>query len=152
MTSRTIWIAGLLLSLAGGLGAQKTETERLAPIQAEADLEKRSKYALEYARGAVSRVEAAYKDADSETARAVLASILEAVELSQESLDETGKSARKKPKHFKRAEIGVRKLLFDLQSLERSLTFDERKDLAPIIARLDEINSQLLERIMQKKR
>jgi hypothetical protein len=100
----------------------------------------------------VSRVEAAYKGADPETARAVLASILEAVELSQESLDETGKSARKKPKHFKRAEIGVRKLLFDLQSLERALTFDERKDLAPIIARLDEINTQLLERIMQKKR
>ena len=46
----------------------------------------------------------------------------------------------------------MRKLLFDLQSLERSLTFDERKDLAPVIERVDEINSQLLKRIMQMKR
>lgn len=152
MTRRAIAILGLWALLPAGLGAQRSEADRLEPIKAEEDLEKRSKLALQYARGAVSRVEAAYKDADPETARSVLASILEAVELSQESLDETGKVARKKPKHFKRAEIGVRKLLFDLQSLERALTFDERKDLAPVIERLDEINAQLLERIMRKKR
>lgn len=148
------WKSYLLLvclSAAVALGAQKTEADRMAVVEAEDDLEKRSKLALQYARGAVSRVESAYKDADPETARSILASILEAVELSQESLDETGKIARKKPKHFKRAEIAVRKLLFDLQSLERALTFEERKDLEPILTRLDEINTQLLQRIMRKK-
>jgi len=151
MTRRSIAIVALSVAVAMGLAAQTSEADRLAAVRAEEDLEKRSKFALEYAREAVSRVEAAYKGADQETARWILASILEAVELSQESLDETGKNARKKPKHFKRAEIGVRKLLFDLRSLERALTFDERKDLAPVIERLDEINARLLQRIMQKR-
>ena len=151
MMRRRLTLALLLLSLSAGLGAERSEADRLAEIEAEDDLEKRSKLALEYARGAVGRVETAYKDADPETARAILASILEAVRLSEDSLDETGKIARKKPKHFKRAEIGVRKLLRDLQSLERSLTFEERQDLKPVIERLDAINSRLLERIMLKK-
>ncbi len=152
MRRRAIAIAALLACFAVGLGAQSPATDDpLVAVKAEEDLEKRSKLALEYARKSVGRVAAAYEAADRETARAILASILEAAQLSEESLDETGKVARKKPKHFKRAEIGVRKLLGDLQDLDRTLTFDERQDLKPIIERLDEINSRLLERIMRKR-
>jgi len=151
MKRRTIALAVLLGCCAAGLIAQTPDPDPLAPVKAEEKPEKRSKLALEYARKSVGRVAAAYEDADRETARALLASILEAAQLSEESLDETGKVARKKPKHFKRAEIGTRKLLGDLKDLDRTLTFDERQDLEPIIARLEEINNRLLERIMLKR-
>ncbi len=151
MRRRSFAAALLLGCSSAGLLAQAPEADPLGPIRAEEDLEKRSKLALEYARNSIGKVAAAYEDADRETARAILASILEAAQLSEESLDDTGKVARKKPKHFKRAEIGTRKLLGDLKDLDRTLTFDEREDLKPIIERLEEINNRLLQRIMRKR-
>jgi hypothetical protein len=141
----------LLLSVAGGLAAQPSEAERIERFASEPNLEKRSKLALDYAHDAVGRVEEAYADADPERAREILTSIVSAVAISQASLEDTGKNARKKPKHFKRAEIGSRKLLKELQSLERTLTFDERQDLAPVIAQLEDINRDLLLKIMQHR-
>ncbi len=151
MRRRALCGLALLLSATGGLAAQPSEAERIERFANEPNLEKRSKSALDYAHDAVSRVEKAYENADPDLAREILTSILSAVAISQASLDDTGKNARKKPKHFKRAEIGSRKLLKELQSLERMLTFDERQDLAPVIAQLEEINRDLLLKIMQHR-
>ncbi|MBI1357105.1 MAG: hypothetical protein GC160_22415 [Acidobacteria bacterium] len=140
-----------LLGPASTLRAQAPEPNKLDAIRQEPDLEKRSELSLEFARSSVGRVVKAYKDGRPEQAREILASIIEAAELSQASLEETGKVARKKPKHFKKAEIASRKLLKDLEDAQRTMTFEERPDFDPAIRRVDEINRALLLEIMQRK-
>lgn len=121
-------------------------------VEAEPDLEKRSGLALEFARGQVDQVVADYLDGRPGDARTKLKQIVTAVELAQASLVETGKTPRKKPKHFKRAEIATRKLVNDLKQAQRKLTFDERPDLDPVIARLEQVNQQLLLGIFERNK
>ena len=146
MTRRSI----LLLTLCAAAG-RAADPETLESIERETDLEKRSKFALEWARKHVDGVVEAYLAAEPDKAQETLSKIVQAVELSHESLDETGKHPRAKPKHFKRAEIATRKLIGDLEDAKRKLTFDERAQLDPAIARIEEINQALLMGIMQKK-
>ncbi|MCB1018873.1 MAG: hypothetical protein KDC27_03040 [Acidobacteria bacterium] len=143
--------AALLLLVALLASAAKPPAS-LQEVEREPDLEKRSSLALEFARPAVGRMVKAYEAGDPEQGRHILASIVEAVAIAQKSLDETGKHARSKPKYFKRAEIDTRKLLGDLQSAQRRLAFDERPDLDPAIAKVEEINRQLLFDIMERKK
>ena len=143
--------AAWMLLLASWLGAQVSESERLERVLQEEKLEKRSELALEYVRGAVERAVRAYEEGKPEQGREILALIVEAAELSAASLEETGKDARKKPKHFKRAEINMRKLIGDMQEAERAMNFDDRPDFREPLERLDELNRALLLEIMKKK-
>lgn len=121
-------------------------------VRAEPDLEKKSDMALEMALAGVDGVVEAYRQGLPQQARAMAARIVEAAELSLASLEESGKSARKRPKYFKRAEIATRKLARNLRNAQRQLLFEERQDLEPVIQRIDDINRQLLMDIMQTKR
>ncbi len=151
MTRRTaLWI-GLGCGFRAAAAIAADRNPELAAVERESNPEKRSKLALEFASGQVNRVVDAYLDAEPAVARTVLAKIVEAVELSRTSLEETGKHPRSRPKHFKRAEIETRKLIRDLEGAKRKLTFDERSDLDPTIARIEEINQQLLMGIMRKR-
>ena len=141
----------LLVALAVIAASASAQLFTLDQIAAEPDLERRSRLAVEFAQAQVDIALGAYQEADAEAARAALAKIPEAVDLCQASLSQTGKHARKKPKHFKRAEIETRKLLKDLEDARKQLNFDERPDLDPIIKHVDDINRQLLLAIMQKK-
>ncbi len=120
-------------------------------VEAEQDLEKQSRLALEYARAHVDAMVKAYAEGRREEGRAAAAEIVRAVELAKTSLDETGKHPRKKPKHFKHAEIATRKLIKDLGQAQEKLEFDDRPDLDPAIERIEEINRELLMGIMQPK-
>ena len=131
--------------------APAAEMLELGAIEREIDLEKRSRLALEYARAQVDSVVEAYVNAEPQRAQQILESIVTAIEISQDALAETGKHPRAKPKHFKRAEIETRKLVRDLEGAKKKLTFDERPELDPTIARIEEINQELLMGIMQKK-
>ncbi|MEZ5364038.1 MAG: hypothetical protein R2748_17285 [Bryobacterales bacterium] len=144
--SATLLVLTAMLALAAKPPASLEEVER------EPDLEKRSSLALDFARPAVGRMVKAYEAGQPEEARRILVSVVEAATIAQKSLEETGKHARSKPKHFKRAEIDTRKLLRDLQSAQRQLAFDERPDLDPAIAKVEEINRQLLFDIMERKK
>ncbi len=121
-------------------------------VKAEADPEKQSEMALELAQHGVDGIVEAYRQGLPEEVRAMLARIVEAVELSLKALESSGKDARSRPKHFKRAEIATRKLGRSLQSAQRQLIYDERKDLEPVIKRIEEINSEILSKIMQTRR
>jgi hypothetical protein len=100
----------------------------------------------------VDGVVEAYRQGLPEQARALLARIVEAVELSLEALEASGKNARSRPKHFKRAEIATRKLARSLEGAQRQLIYDEREDLDPAIRRIEAINGEILSRIMQTRR
>jgi hypothetical protein len=121
-------------------------------VKSEADPEKQSEMALELAQAGVDGVVEAYRQGLPEQARAILARIVEAVELSRTALEATGKDARKRPKHFKRAEIATRKLARSLKSAQRQLIYDEREDLEPAIQRVEAINGEILSMIMQTRR
>lgn len=138
---------GVVLLGTSALGAPPTWPE----VEAETDLEKQSQLALDYARSQVDEAVKDYLDGRPEDARATLERIVRASEVAQDSLEETGKHPRKKPKHFKKAEIATRKLVRDLESAQEKLAFDERPDLDPVIERIEEINRQLLMGIMRPK-
>lgn len=119
-------------------------------VKAEPNLEKRARQALEFSLASVDRVLETYQSGNPQAVANILAEILEAVELAHESLVATGKAARRRPKHFKRAEIQTRRLLNQLDNLSRNLHFDERTALGPVRRRVSEINGQILEAIMSK--
>ena len=98
----------------------------------------------------MDRVLAAYQQNDPEGGKQILAEIQEAVELAHEALKATGKPARRRPKHFKRAEIQTRRLLDQLDDLSRNLLVDERGAVDTVRERVSEINDQLLRAIMTK--
>jgi hypothetical protein len=121
-------------------------------VKAEAVPEKQSQMALELAQHGVDGVVEAYRQGLPEQARAMLARIVEAVELSLGALEASGKNARSQPKHFKRAEIATRKLARSLTGAQRQLIYDEREDLDPVIKRIEAINGEILAKIMQTRR
>jgi len=83
----------------------------LGSIRQEQNLERRSEMALEYADSSLSAARAAYSSGDLEKTKAAIGEMQESVDLAYESLTETGKDARRKPKFFKRAELTTRELL-----------------------------------------
>jgi hypothetical protein len=145
---RSALCIGLAVSLAWAADPPMT----LEEVQREPDLEKRASLALDFARPAVNRMVKAYEGGEREQAKQILDSIVQAAVLAKDALAETGKHARSKPKHFKKAEIDTRKLLRDLEAAKRDLTFDERPDLDPAIAKVEEINRQILFEIMEGKK
>ena len=138
--------------LTAGLCLAAAPPQSLEEVEREPRLEKRSALALEYARAAVGRMVKAYVAGNPDEGREILASIVQGAVMARESLEDTGKHARSKPKYFKRAEIDSRKLIRDLEAAKRDLTFEERPDLDPAIAKIEEINRQLLFDIMEKKK
>jgi hypothetical protein len=142
----------LMIALTAGAALAAKPPSSLEEVEREPDLEKRAGLALEFARPAVGRMVKAYEAGERAQGRQILDSIVKAAVMASEALEETGKHARSKPKHFKRAEIDTRKLLRDLEAAKRDLTFDERPDLEPAIAKVEEINRQILFDIMESKK
>ena len=142
-------IVCLFLALAAAAPAQQPTWDA---VQSESDPEKQSQMALELAQAGVDSVVEAYRQGLPEQAQAMLARIVEAAELSLKALEATGKNARSRPKHFKKAEIATRKLARSLQGAQRQLIYDEREDLEPVIQRIEAINGQILSMIMQTRR
>ena len=150
MTSRFLAIVVVAILCAAPVFAETPSG--LEAVKREVDLEKRARFAVRYARGAVERVADLYRDGKREQGAALLLEIQSAVELANESLKATGKPAWKKSKPFKVVEIDTRKLLRDLDDLDKKLSFDERDQLIAVRARIEELNQELLLAIMTKKK
>jgi hypothetical protein len=142
-------LTGVLLVLAAGVSAA-SPPQTLDEVRSDINLERRSRRALEYAHKALDRAVKAYGEGKPEEGSALLGEIQLAVELSKESLDETGKSARRSPKHFKHAEIETRKLLREMDHAERQLDYQYVERLQEVRGRVEEINHELLTSIMTK--
>lgn len=124
----------------------------LEAVKREVDLEKRARLAVRYARDSVGRVATFYREGKRAEGEALLLEIQAAVELADESLKSTGKPAWKKSKPYKIVEIATRKLLGDLDDLDRKLGYDERDPLVKVRARIEQVNQELLMAIMTKKK
>jgi hypothetical protein len=134
--------ACLALVCAGTLRAD------LAQAQAERNLGKRSRLALENASVQFRAASQACKTGNWETATAALNELRESVGLAYAALKETGKKPRESG-DYKNLEIKTRALLKSLKDLLQTLDVEERDNAAPIVAYVERVHDEVLESIME---
>jgi hypothetical protein len=139
-------MAGMAMVLPGWLFAD------LSRANAEKNLEKRSQLALANAAEQYKVARATYDKGDNERTAAVIAEILESVNLAFTSLQETGKDPRRSPKWFKRAEIETRDLLRKLESFQQEMSFADRPMLDKVKAETQKIHDDLLLGLMEGRK
>lgn len=124
----------------------------LAGIRSEANLEKRARFAIQNAEGALRDAEADYEKGDSRGVAAAISEMRESIEVARAALADTGKNPVRSPKHFKNAELKSRALLKRLDGFEQSMNFEDRKMVEPAKARIQEIHDEWLLGIMGTKK
>jgi len=124
----------------------------LNSIRKEPNLEKRSELALGNAETALDRARDAYQKGSDADFKEALAEVSDSIELCKQSLDESGKNARKSPKYFKKAEIGIRKLSRRLDNLQVEVSVDDRPAVEPVVGRAHKLQEEILLAIMGKKK
>ncbi len=123
----------------------------LAGVRNEPNLERRSDLALDNANMALTAARAAYMAGDLNQTKANFDEVQDSVELAYKSLEETGKSPRRNPKFFKRAEMSTRQLLRRLDGMLDSMSVDDRGLIERVRLRVSEIHDNLLTGLMEKK-
>lgn len=142
------FVLALALTLAGGAAA----STELDAVRAEANLEKRSKLALDNATSALRSAREAYQAGDTATVTAKTDEIGESVDLAYNSLTETGKNPRKSPKWFKHAEMETRELTRRLEDFAQQMNFNDRAILDKIRARVEQVHDELLTGLMEGRK
>jgi hypothetical protein len=120
-------------------------------VMAEANLEKRSDIALREADKMTTAAKTAYEAKNIEDFKARIADVQELVALSYQSLQDTGKRARRNPKYFKRAEMGIRALMRRLDSLANDVSIEDRPIVEAAHKELNTVHENVLHDIMSKK-
>ncbi len=120
----------------------------LEAVKREPKLEKRARKAMDNAGKAFDRARSAYRKGETEVLRVSLQEVADSVALAQKSLQETGKQPRKASKHYKRAEIGSRKLLRRLDNFRNEMSYLDRDQIDEVIASVQKIHEELLHAVM----
>jgi hypothetical protein len=124
----------------------------LNSVKQEPNLERRSDLALDHANEELDAAREAFNANDAAKMQLALEEITDSVNLSYQSLLDTGKDARRSPKFFKRAELKTRDLLRRLEGLEHAVDVDSRTYVNKVRDRVSEIHDDLLKSIMSKKK
>lgn len=117
----------------------------LESVKAEPNLEKRSEKALVFAGEILTAMRAELDRNDVEKIKDQLKEFQGAVDLSVDSLEATGKNARRNPKYFKRAELRLRDLLRRLETFKRDMSFDDRPVLDGVLEHVGKKIDELVE-------
>ena len=123
----------------------------LAAIKLEPNLERRSERALDNASSAMDLARDASSAGDTEKLKAAVAEVRDSVDLAYQSLVDSGKSARRNPKFFKKAELKTRELMRRLQGLAQAVDADDRVFVESVHDRVSKVHDDLIQDIMQKK-
>jgi hypothetical protein len=75
----------------------------------------------------------------------------DSVDLAYQSLVDSGKSARRNPKFFKRAELKTRELMRRLEGLLQAVDSDDRPFVESVRDQVSKVHDNLIQDIMQKK-
>jgi hypothetical protein len=81
-----------------------------------------------------------------------LEEVRESVDLCQSSLKQTGKDPRRSSKYFKKAEIGIRRLLRRLDNFRLEMAVPERPPVEKLIQHVQQVHDDLLHGIMGKRK
>lgn len=123
----------------------------LVSVKSEANLERRSELALDYANQSIDSARDAYNAGDSAKMQASLDEAGQAVDVAYDALSETGKNPRNN-KFFKRAELRTRELMRRLDGLSQTVGIDDREPIAKLREHIAEVHDNLLKGIMSKKK
>lgn len=148
MMTRKRFVLALALTLAPTAGA----STELDAVRTEANLEKRSKLALDNASSALKSAREAYQAGDTATVTAKADEIGESVDLAYNSLTETGKNPRKSPKWFKHAEMETRELTRRLEDFAQQMNYNDRAMLDKTRARVEQVHDELLTGLMEGRK
>jgi hypothetical protein len=124
----------------------------LEAAKSEPNLEKRSEKALAAAQHFLDQLRKGGEIHDRAVLEPALDNVRAGVELCVESLEASGKDARRNPKYFKKAEIGLRKLNRQLEDVRIALSADERAPVAELLTYTRAVQENLLLGIFTKKR
>jgi hypothetical protein len=124
----------------------------LDQIRSDPNLEHRAHAAIEYGVAAERNAEAAYSRGDMAAVAAELKNMADAIELAQQSLDQTGKSAMRHPGPYKFGELRTEEMLVRLGDLEHKMDLDERNVLAGPKEKVQEVHDAWFDGIMSKKK
>jgi len=144
--TRTFALACLL-----AIGALASDPA-LEAVKTEPNLEKRSEKALLAAQQILDQLRRGGDLHDQAKLQTALDNIRAGVELCVDSLQASGKDARRSPKYFKKAEIGLRKLNRHLEDVRIALSADEREPVASLLVYTQQVQEDLLLGIFTKKR
>lgn len=144
--TRTFALACLL-----AIGALASDPA-LEAVKTEPNLEKRSEKALLAAQNILDQLRKGGDLHDQAKLQTALDNIRAGVELCVDSLQSSGKDARRSPKYFKKAEIGLRKLNRHLEDVRIALSADEREPVASLLVYTQQVQEDLLLGIFTKKR
>ena len=123
----------------------------LKEIKAEPSADKRAIKALDYAGKSLSSVREHLQASSIDELKKGLAEFQDAMDLTMESLEATGKNPAKSPNQFKKVELRVREYMRKLKTLEHDLGFEERSLVRPVIEHVEKIQDELVQGIMRKK-
>lgn len=122
-----------------------------AALKAEPNLERRSAIALDKAEEHIGAARSAYQGNKLEEFKSHLDDAGRMTDLCYQSLQDSGKRARKSPKWFKHAEQKLLVMLRRLDSLVKDTSVDDRPPAEALQKRLRDVHEQLLNDIMTKK-
>jgi hypothetical protein len=123
----------------------------LGAIRKEPKFEKRADLAIDYAERLAGGLSKMYETAGWDDVQKRLNEIGDAAELCMQALRDSGKNARKSPKHFKRSELKARAILRRLESFHTLVSFDDRGPVEAVLARVRKVHEALLYEIMGVK-
>jgi RNA polymerase-interacting CarD/CdnL/TRCF family regulator len=146
-----IAIRSILLALLAFAGAAALQAD-LKKAQAEPDLERRSKLALENAHAAYQTAREAYQKGEMEQVQASIDEVEQSVALAHQSLNDTGKNPRKSPRWFKSAELATRDLARRIASFQDEMSYSDRPMLDKLKARVQQVHDELLLGLMEGKK
>jgi hypothetical protein len=135
----------LLVAAPAGLWADLTKAK------AQPNLERRARLALDNAALQSRLASQADKSGDWVKTKEALAELGESVDLAYLSLKQTGKNPRNSGQ-FKNLEIKVRGLLKNLEEFRRTLDFEQREELAPLVEHLRQVQDEVLQSVMTPKK
>jgi hypothetical protein len=121
----------------------------LASIKQEPNLERRSERALDNASSAMDVARDA--SSDETKLKPALEELRDSVDLCYQSLVDSGKSARRNPKFFKKAELKTRELMRRLEGLAQAVDSEDRAFVETVRDRVAKVHDDLIQEIMKKK-
>ena len=139
--------AAVLLLVAAPMGLWAD----LAKARAQPNLERRARLALENAALQLRLASQANKSGDWAKTKEALAEMGESVDLAYLSLKQTGKNPRNSGQ-FKNLEVKIRGLLKNLEEFRRTLDFEQREELAPLVEHLRQVQDEVLLSVMTPKK
>ena len=133
-------------------GSSVNRAADLKQIQAEPNLEKRSRLALDNAAAVLQSAREAYRNGENEKMAALVNEVHDSVALAYTSLQQTNKDPRRSPKWFKYAEVSTRDLLRRIGAFQDEMSFGERPALDKLKEKTQQVHDDLLLGLMEGKK